>query len=151
MTPGLCSTAAIATKQPVFVGSFLEWQENYPESAAIAADGGYVSSVTLPLLVDSSVIAVVSLHFTVPVNFDDEYIALLTSVAQHCAQAVDRARMYEAAEHARREAETANRSKDDFLSTISHELPCFAMASSMPAARGAHSTRSSTTPRDRVA
>ena len=64
----------------------------------------------------------VSFHFTVPVNFDEEYTALLTSVAHHCAQALDRARMYEAAEHARREAETANQSKDDFLSTISHEL-----------------------------
>ena len=65
---------------------------------------------------------VLSFHFTVPVNFDDEYSALLTSVAQHCAQALDRARLYEAAERARREAEAANRSKDDFLSTISHEL-----------------------------
>lgn len=122
LTPGLCSAAAVATKQPVFVGSFLEWQQKYPDSAAIAADGGFASSAALPLLVDGSVIGVVSFHFTVPVNFDDEYRALLMSVAQHCAQAVDRARMYEAAEHARREAEAANRSKDDFLSTISHEL-----------------------------
>jgi len=122
LTPGLCSAAAVATKQPVFVGSFLEWQQKYPDSAAIAADGGYASSAALPLLVDGSVIGVVSFHFTVPVNFDDEYKALLTSIAQHCAQAVDRARMYEAAERARREAEAANRSKDDFLSTISHEL-----------------------------
>src|SRR5262245_21382528 len=122
VTPGLCSTEAIATKRPVFVGSFVEWQEKYPDSAAIAADGGYVSSAALPLLADCSVIGVVSFHFTVPVNFDEEYTALLTSVAQHCAQAADRARMYEAAEHARREAEAANQSKDDFLSTISHEL-----------------------------
>jgi K+-sensing histidine kinase KdpD len=122
LTRGLCSTAAIATKQPVFVGSFVEWQEKYPESAAIAADGGYVSSATLPLLAEGAVIGVLSFHFTVPVNFDEEYTALLTSVAQHCAQAMDRARMYEAAEDARREAESANRSKDDFLSTISHEL-----------------------------
>ena len=122
LTPGLCSTTVVATKQPVFVGSFLEWQERYPDSAAIAADGGYVSSAALPLLADGSVTGVVSFHFTVPVNFDDEYRALLTSIAQHCGQAVDRARMYEAAERARREAEAANRSKDDFLSTISHEL-----------------------------
>jgi signal transduction histidine kinase/ActR/RegA family two-component response regulator len=119
---GLCATAAVKTKRPVLVGSFIEWQEKYPQSAAIAADGGYVSSASLPLLVDSSVLGVVTFHFTVPVNFDDEYTALLTSVAQHCAQALDRARMYEAAEHARTEAEHANRSKDDFLSTISHEL-----------------------------
>ena len=122
VTAGLCSSAAVATKEPVFVGSFVEWQEKYPQSAAIAADGGYVSSAALPLLADSTAIGAVSFHFTVPVNFDEEYKALLASVAQHCAQAVDRARLYEAAEQARREAETANRSKDDFLSTISHEL-----------------------------
>ena len=122
VTGDLCSSAAVATKEPVFVGSFVEWQEKYPQSAAIAADGGYVSSAALPLIADSTAIGAVSFDFTVPVNFDDEYKALLASVALHCAQAVDRARMYEAAERARREAETANRLKEDFLSTISHEL-----------------------------
>jgi CheY-like chemotaxis protein len=56
------------------------------------------------------------------VNFDDEYKALLVSLAQHCAQAIDRARLYETAQRARADAEAANRSKDDFLSTVSHEL-----------------------------
>ena len=120
--PGLCATAAVETRCPVFIGSFAEWQERYPRSAAIAADGGYASSATLPLIADGAVFAVLSFHFTAPVNFDDEYRALLTSVAQHCAQALDRARQYEAAERARADAEAANRSKDDFLSTISHEL-----------------------------
>ena len=119
---GLCSTAAVETRRPVFVGSFAEWQEKYPRSAAIAADGGYASAATLPLLADGSVFGVLSFQFTVPVNFDDEYSALLTSVAQHCAQALDRARLYETADRARADAEAANRSKDDFLSTISHEL-----------------------------
>ena len=119
---GLCSTAAVETRRPVFVGSFVEWQEKYPRSASIAADGGYASAAALPLLADGSVFGVLSFHFTVPVNFDDEYAALLTSVAQHCAQALDRARLYETAERARADAEAANRSKDDFLSTISHEL-----------------------------
>ncbi|MGH9372233.1 MAG: hybrid sensor histidine kinase/response regulator, partial [Vicinamibacterales bacterium] len=119
---GLCSTAAVETERPVYVGSFVEWQEKYPLSASIAADGGYASSAALPLLADGSVLGVLSFHFTVPVNFDEEYSAVLTSVAQHCAQALDRARLYETAERARAEAEAANRSKDDFLSTISHEL-----------------------------
>jgi hypothetical protein len=104
------------------MGSFEEWQERYPLSASIAADGGYASAATLPLMTDGRVIGVVSFYFTAPVNFDDEYKTLLTSVAQHCAQALERAYLYEAAERARSDAETANRSKDDFLSTISHEL-----------------------------
>ena len=120
--PGRCATAAVASRQAVFVGSFVEWQEKYPLSASIAADGGYESVAALPLLTEGRVIGVVSFYFTAPVNFDDEYRALLTSVAQHCAQALERAYLYEAAERARSEAEAANRSKDDFLSTISHEL-----------------------------
>ena len=47
---------------------------------------------------------------------------LLGSVAQHCAQALDRARLYESAQRARAEAETANRLKDEFVSIVSHEL-----------------------------
>ena len=120
--PGLCSTAAVEMRRPVLVGSFEEWQEKYPRSASIAADGGYASGATLPLLSDGAVFGVLSFQFTVPVNFDDEYSALLTSVAQHCAQALDRARLYESSDRARADAEAANRSKDDFLSTISHEL-----------------------------
>jgi signal transduction histidine kinase/FixJ family two-component response regulator len=119
---GLCSTAAVETRRPVFIGSFSEWQQAYPRSASMAADGGYASAAVLPLLVEGSAIGVLSFHFTVPVNFDDEYKALLMSVAQHAAQALDRARLYESAQRARTEAENANRSKDDFLSIISHEL-----------------------------
>jgi len=120
--PGLCATAAVKSHEPIFIGSFAEWQERYPRSASIAADGGYASAATLPLLSERRAIGVVSFYFTAPVNFDDEFKALLSSIAQHCAQALERAHLYEAADRARADAEAANRSKDDFLSTISHEL-----------------------------
>jgi hypothetical protein len=107
---------------PVFIGSFNEWQERYWRSATIAADGGYVSSATLPLMVEGIPMGVLAFHFTVPVNFDDSYQALLVSVAQHCAQALDRARLYESAQSARADAEAANRLKDEFVSIVSHEL-----------------------------
>jgi signal transduction histidine kinase/CheY-like chemotaxis protein len=119
---GLCATDAIETRCGVFVTSFADYQDRYWRSASIAADGGFASAAVLPLIVEDTVIGVVAFHFTAPVYFDPEYSTLLGSVAQHCAQAIDRARLYEAAQRARAEAEMANRSKDDFLSTVSHEL-----------------------------
>jgi signal transduction histidine kinase/CheY-like chemotaxis protein len=120
--PGFCETEVLATRRAVFVKSWDESQERYWRSASVAADGGHISSAALPLLVDGVAAGVLRFDFSVPVNFDDEYQALLVSVAQHCSQALDRARLYESAQRARAEAEAASRLKDDFLSIVSHEL-----------------------------
>lgn len=120
--PGFCSADAVRQGRAIYISSFEEWQQRYPAAASQAADGGYVSSATMPLLVDRIPIGVLAFYFTAPVNFDDEYRALLVSVAQDCAQALDRARLYEAAQKARAEAESANRLKDEFVSIVSHEL-----------------------------
>ena len=97
-------------------------QEKYWRSASLAADKGFASAAALPLLVKGVPLGVLEFHFSAPVNFDDDYQALLISVAQHCTQALDRARLYEQAERARSEAEAANKLKDEFVSTVSHEL-----------------------------
>jgi signal transduction histidine kinase len=120
--PGFCSTDAVRQGRAIYISSFEEWQQRYPPAASRAADGGYVSSATVPLLVERSPIGVIAFYFTAPVNFDDEYRELLVSVAQDCAQALDRARLFEAAQKARAEAENANRLKDEFVSIVSHEL-----------------------------
>jgi signal transduction histidine kinase/ActR/RegA family two-component response regulator len=119
---GWCETDVLATRQPIFIRSWDESQEQYWRSASAAADVAYVSSSALPLLVDGAAVGVLRFDFGVPVNFDEDYQALLVSVAQHCSQALDRARLYESAQRARAEAEAASRLKDDFLSIVSHEL-----------------------------
>ena len=122
LEPGMCATEALATRQAVFVGSIAESQERYWRSASDAADDGFASIASLPLIVNNVPIGVLDFHFSAPVNFDEEYQALLVSVAQHCAQALERARLYEQAQRARADAEAANRLKDEFVSTVSHEL-----------------------------
>ncbi|MFC5497966.1 ATP-binding protein [Caenimonas terrae] len=48
--------------------------------------------------------------------------ALIQELGQRAALALDNARLYAEAEAARRQAETANRTKDEFLAILGHEL-----------------------------
>jgi signal transduction histidine kinase len=57
-----------------------------------------------------------------PGVFTERHERIVTGLAGQAANAMDNARLYEAAQKARREAETANRLKDEFLATVSHEL-----------------------------
>jgi signal transduction histidine kinase len=49
-------------------------------------------------------------------------LAFATVVARHAAAVIEGARLFREAEAARHAAEVANRAKDEFLSTLSHEL-----------------------------
>lgn len=55
-------------------------------------------------------------------SFSESEIHLVQQVANQCAIALRQARLYEAAQAQVRELERLNQLKDDFLSTISHEL-----------------------------
>jgi PAS domain S-box-containing protein len=74
-------------------------------------------------------LGVIGLSFAQPGAADADTIALGNAAARLCAQALERAALYEAAEAARgeadrrrMEAEHANRAKSDFLAVMSHEL-----------------------------
>ncbi|HEV7912595.1 MAG TPA: cache domain-containing protein, partial [Albitalea sp.] len=54
--------------------------------------------------------------------FSDDDCALLVELAQRAALALDNARLYGDAQAARSQAESANRSKDEFLAMLGHEL-----------------------------
>jgi hypothetical protein len=76
----------------------------------------------LPLTVHGSTFGAMGFLFDEERSFDEEHRTFLTAFAEQCAQALDRARAYEAEASARGAAEAANRAKDEFLSTLSHEL-----------------------------
>jgi PAS domain S-box-containing protein len=55
-------------------------------------------------------------------DFTEEDRAIAVQLAQLASVAVENARFYEAEQHARSQAEAANRVKDEFLAVLSHEL-----------------------------
>jgi K+-sensing histidine kinase KdpD len=55
-------------------------------------------------------------------GFDPEDVALVAELGRRAALALDNARLFAEADAARREAEAANRAKDEFLALLGHEL-----------------------------
>jgi signal transduction histidine kinase len=76
----------------------------------------------IPLLVEGRVSGALGLSFDAAHNFKADERAFLLTLASQCAQALERARLYEAERLARASAEAAVRLRDQFLSIAAHEL-----------------------------
>lgn len=114
-------TDAGRTGQPVWISSRAEYTERYPHLACDQGDHTE-ALVAIPLETDAQPIGVLSLSFADPQTFSADERMFLSALAQQCAQAIERARLYEGEQQARTEAESAVRVRDQFLSVASHEL-----------------------------
>jgi PAS domain S-box-containing protein len=80
------------------------------------------SLIGAPLLVEGRVLGVIHADRVEPLSFTREDLNFLELVAQRTALAIDHARLFEAEQQARIQAESANKAKDSFLAIVSHEL-----------------------------
>ena len=80
------------------------------------------SLIGAPLIVEGRLIGVIRSETTRLRRFSEEDVRLLQLAADRVALAVDHTRLYEIELQARRQAEEANRMKDEFLALVSHEL-----------------------------
>ena len=113
---------AVRTREAVWLRSREERAAAFPHLMAIAEFAAFHAWAVLPLVIGERAIGALSLVFGDPQSFDADERRLLSTIADQCAQALDRAESYVTEREARVEAEAANRAKSTFLAVMSHEL-----------------------------
>jgi PAS domain S-box-containing protein len=110
---------AIRKQDVIMVGSTQERDERFPEIPPGLTP--YVSLAAVPMIIEGRAVGAFGLSFSELRGFNDEDRTFMLAVAQQCALAIERARLFELERDARQEAETS-RERMAFLARASHEL-----------------------------
>ncbi|OJT20622.1 hypothetical protein BO221_32075 [Archangium sp. Cb G35] len=96
---------AVATREPVLYETVEHFLADYPQWGEIARKEGYGAFATLPLVAEGQVLGAMGLTFRERHTFCPEEVAFMLVLAGQCAQAVERSRLYDAAQRARADAQ----------------------------------------------
>ena len=113
---------AVRFGKPILIESSEKHAAEYPALGLLASVTNTNSMAALPMIVKEQVIGAMGFSFLQPQNFAEDVRAFMKAVAYQCAQAFERAQLYENERALRQQAENASRMKDEFLATVSHEL-----------------------------
>lgn len=108
--------------EAVFIQSREHIASDFPRLSRMADRSLYESWAAVPMAIERHLLAVLSMSFAEPHNFDDDERNLILAIADVAAQAIERAQLFEAERRARAQAEAAVHAQDEFLSIASHEL-----------------------------
>lgn len=104
----------------MFFSNREEVDARYP--GALKPVATFASWAALPLEVEGHVLGAIGITFAEPREFDETERDFMITMSRLCAQALERANLYEAAQKARAEAETSRRTRENLLTVVSHDL-----------------------------
>ncbi|MDP3719563.1 MAG: PAS domain-containing protein [Acidobacteriota bacterium] len=117
------SMAWVAANSVPHLEDFEVPRDRNPDQVTFARAIGMRSYFAVPLIARGRTLgALAAVQAESGRRFSDDDCALIAELAHRAALALDNARSYAEAEAALKEAETANRSKDEFLAMLGHEL-----------------------------
>lgn len=99
-----------------------EFQFCEPKQATQSSEAKRYTILLCPIFDDNGMLGNLWLYKAADHIFDELEVRLVRQVANQCAIAIRQARLYQEAQKQVEELQRLNQLKDDFLSTISHEL-----------------------------
>lgn len=86
---------AVRLKKPIFLHSLKERKSVYPQTFSVAQKTVKEGFIAVPLLIGDNTLGVVEFAFKKVQNFDSKEREFIFALIQQCAQALDRARLYD--------------------------------------------------------
>ncbi|HEY2511920.1 MAG TPA: PAS domain S-box protein [Polyangiaceae bacterium] len=112
-----------AELHPIITDEFLVQTCIDAEELRLTRELGQRSAMVVPLIARGRVIGGVTFVFANSRrSYTEGDLAFGNDLAHRCALAIDNARLFGSEQEARRNADVANRAKDEFLAVVSHEL-----------------------------
>ena len=113
---------AMTTGRPVRTDDYRVDPRPPAELRGLAERLGAMAVMVVPILVGSETVGLLYVTNRTPRSFTDEDEMIGVRLAEQTAVAIQNARLFGRQEAARAEAEAANRTKDEFLAMLGHEL-----------------------------
>lgn len=114
--------SAVLSQQPVWLATQAEYRQQFPEAAAMSTPiTGTQTLVALPLKVEDHVIGMLAFSFKQEHPLDQAERDFMMALADQCAQAMERARLYEAEQAARRRMEFISNASTLLSASLEYE------------------------------
>jgi PAS domain S-box-containing protein len=118
---GGLSASIVASGKPQWIANLADAHPRSDRTRA-ALDAGLRSGFGFPIVVEGQIIGILEFYSLYRVQLDEELLNMMGHIGLQLGQVIKRQRSEEELQRAKASAESANRAKSDFLTTMSHEM-----------------------------